>query len=392
MEHAYTNVPFYHTLWDKAGVQPGDIQGLEDLAKFPTVTKQALVEAGSSALDQRYPKSSFVEGRSSGSTGERFVYYKNKDHHSWFIAGGFHGWTWGGWEPGDRWIRLQFRGKLSLANKIEDWAFNCLYMPIDELNDVFMTKFAEKAARFKPVILRGYAGGTYVFAKFLLQNNNKIRPEVVVSTGDTLYPHYRETIEKAFQCPVLDTYGGEGMSVANQCREGSYHVLPSVYLELADKYAEGDEQWGSILLTSLTNYAMPLIRYDIADVGVAGHGICSCGRSWDFLKKIVGRQTDIVITPSGNRLVCHHFNNILRLFDGVDQFQVVQKEPSEITLRLATNAKYNKKIDEAHIIKSLSELVGNGFSVKIENVDSIPATESGKRRYIISAVESNNQI
>lgn len=391
-EHAYANVPFYRTLWDKAGVRPGDIQSLEDLAQFPIVTKQALVKAGSSALDQRYPKSSFVEGRSSGSTGERFVYYKNKDHHSWFIAGGFHGWTWGGWEPGDRWTRLQFRGKLSIKSKIEDWAFNCLYMPIDELNDNFMATFAEKAARFKPVMLRGYAGGTYIFAKFLLKNNNnEIRPKVVVSTGDTLYPHYRETIEKAFQCPVFDTYGGEGMSVANQCQKGSYHILPSVYSELVNKHLEGGEQWGTILLTSLTNYAMPLIRYNIADIGVAGQGTCACGRSWDFLKKIVGRQTDIVITPSGNHLVCHHFNNILRLFDGVDQFQVVQKEPSEITLRLATNAKYNKQVDEAYIIKSISELGGNDFSVKIENVDSIPVPQSGKRRYIISTVENSNQ-
>lgn len=391
-EHASANVPFYRTLWDKAGVRAGDIQSLEDLAQFPIVTKQALVEAGSSALDQRYPKSSFVEGRSSGSTGQRFIYYKNKDHHSWFIAGGFHGWTWGGWEPGDRWIRLQFRGELSLVNKIEDWAFNCLYMPIDELNDNFMATFAEKAVRFKPVMLRGYAGGTYVFAKFLLKNNNnEIRPEVVVSTGDTLYPHYRETIERAFQCPVLDTYGGEGMSVANQCQKGSYHILPSVYLELANKHVEGGEQWGTILLTSLTNYAMPLIRYNIADIGVTGQGICACGRSWDFLKKIVGRQTDIVVTPSGNRLVCHHFNNILRLFDGVDQFQVVQKEPSEIILRLTTNAKYNKQVDEAHIINSISELGGESLSVKIENVDSIPAPQSGKRRYIISTVEDSNK-
>ena len=282
--------------------------------------------------------------------------------------------------------------KVSLVNKIEDWVFNCLYMPIDKLNDCFMKKFAEKAARFKPVMLRGYAGGTYVFAKFLLKNNNnKIRPEVVVSTGDTLYPHYREAIEKAFLFLVLYAYGGDVSSSANQCPEGSYHILPSVYLELADKYTEGNEQWGTILLTSLTNYAMPMIRYNIADIGVTGQGVCACGRSWDFLKKIVGRQTDIVLTPSGNRLVCHHFNNILRLFDGVDQFQVVQKEPSEIILRLATNGEYNKQIDDAHIIKSISELGGNDFTVKIENVDSIPAPQSGKRRYIISTVEKSGE-
>ena len=389
--HSYQNVPFYRKFWDQAGAHPDQIQSLNDLSKFPKVTKLLLVEAGELTLDQRYPKSKFIQGRSSGSTGERFVFYKDKAHHSWFVAGALHGWTWTGWDLGDPWVRLQFRGDISLRAKIDDWIFNCLYMPIDKLDDDFLREFVDKAVRFKPTILRGYAGGTYVFAKFLLQNPAKqIRPKAVICTGDTLYPHYRQAIEEAFQCPVFDTYGGEGISVANQCEKGSYHILPSVYVELEPSGAPmANEQPGRVLLTSLTNYAMPMIRYDIADIGILGRGLCACGRTWNFLKKIVGRETDIVVTPSGRHLVCHHFNNVLREIDGINQYQILQEKLKQITLRLVTNPKYNQTLDEPSIIKNISELGGEGFSVKIEYVDSMPLPPSGKRRYIISKVSGS---
>lgn len=391
--HAYTNIPFYRNLWDRNKVKPEMIQSLDDLKQFPCVTKQDLMEAGDLALDSTKPKSSFVQGRSSGSTGKRFVYYKNKEHHSWFIASGMLPWIWGGWNLGDRWVRLQFRGELTPRQKIEDWVFNCLYMPIDKMDDSFMKEYADRIARFKPRMFRGYAGGTYVFARYLLENNDKrIRPESIMCTGDTLYPHYRSTIEKAFDCPVFDSYGGEGMSVACQCEKGTYHILPPVHLELEDiSPIENDQPGAKILLTSLTNYAMPMIRYDIADVAVACSGDCPCNRKWPTLKKIVGRQTDIVVTPAGHNLVCHHFNNVMRNFDCVDQFQVIQQDSSSINLRLQVNKSYDQKRDHDLIVNDLLELTGKGLKVNIEIVNEIPLPASGKRRYIISNVGNNQQ-
>jgi len=388
VHHAYQNVPLYRRLWDESAVHPSQVLTLADLSEFPKVTKQLLRDAGDLALDQSTPKKRFVEGRTSGSTGEPLVYYKTKAHQSWVIASQLHGWTWAGWRLGDRWIRVQFRGHLPLRARIEDWAFNCLYMPIDNLDEPFLRQFAERAARFDPVMIRGYAGATYVFAKFLLENGDeRLRPRAVVSTGDTLYPHYREAIEAAFQCPVFDTYGGEGMAVANQCEEGSYHILPPVCVEVEPEGTEmQEERPGRLLLTSLTNLAMPMIRYDVGDIGIAGSGRCPCGRSWPFLTRIVGRETDIVVTPCGRRLVCHHFNNILREVNGVEQFQVLQHEPSRIVLRLVTTDLYSKGADEPSIARSIVRLGGERLCVEIEYVDAIPVPPSGKRRYIISSV------
>ena len=103
------------------------------------------------------------------------------------------------------------------------------------------------------------------------------------------------------------------------------------------------------------------------------------------MKKIIGRETDIVVTPSGNHLVCHHFNNILKMYPGVDQFQILQDEVSSITMRLVTNSAYSSD-EEQRIKKQFEGLGGAGFTVNIEPVDDIPMTEQGKRRYIVSTV------
>ena len=387
-QHAYRNVPLYRSLWDKAGVDPRDIRCLGDLSGYPVVTKKHLIEAGGCALDQTMPRKSFIQSRSSGSTGEPLVYYENKDHYSWFVASGLHGWTWTGWRPGDPWMRLQFRGPLSWRARLEDRLFNCLYMPIDQLDDRFLRRFLQRAIRFDQVLVRGYAGATYVLAQFLLRNPQfRLRPKAVACTGDTLYPHYREAIEEAFQAPVFDSYGGEGMCVASQCRQGYYHILPPVLVEVEPEVSSKNrEQPGRLILTSLTNYAMPLIRYDLADTGVLGTGTCPCGRSWRFLKQIVGRDTDIIVTALGRHLVCHHFNNILRKIETIRQFQVVQSDSTAVTLKLVTTAGYDQSASEARITEGLCRIGGDGLRVVFEYVPSIPVPPSGKRRYIISTV------
>jgi phenylacetate-CoA ligase len=391
--HASRNVPAYRDHWRRHGVDPAAVTGVADLALLPPASKAMLVAAGDAALDQSFPKRRMVQGRSSGSTGARFAYYKTRAHQGWWIAGNFLAWEWAGWQPGQPWVRLQFRGRLSPRQKLEDLLFRCMNMPIDRFDAAFMRASVERMLRVRPTLFRGYAGGAYVFAKWLLeQNETRLRPKAVVVTGDTLYPHYREAIEAAFQSPVYDTYGGEGMTVANQCAHGNYHVLPTVHVDLAPQGPPTPEgQPCLMLLTSLTNTAMPMIRYDIGDVAVAGAGECPCGRRWPVLKRILGRETDIVVTPAGRNLVVHHFNNVMRLYEGIDAFQVVQDEADRITVRLVVNERYSLQRDEPAVLEKLRELAGGGCGVDIERCEEIPVPPSGKRRYVISNVAATSR-
>ena len=393
LDHAYANVPFYRRLWDDAGIAPRDVASLADLSRLPRVTKRMLVEAGDDSLDASRPKGSFLRGQSSGSTGTRFTFYKCKAHQGWNAAGTFFLFNQAGWNFGDRWLRQQFRGKLELRQKLEDFSLNCLYMPMGDFDETLLARFADKAAAFGPVMLRAYAGGAYLFARYLLdRGDERIRPKVVVTTGDTLYPHYRQAIEQAFGCRVVDTYGGEGMMVAGQCRAGAYHVLPHIRMEHQPVQAdaglqEGQGHPGRVLLTALFNTAMPMIRYDIDDLAVASSGgECECGCAWQRFAQVIGRDVDVVVTPAGRFLLVHHFNFVLSKFAGISQFQVVQSDPASIALRLAVNDGYDRAGDEPAIVDALGRIGTGGLRIDIQYVTDIPTPPTGKRRFVISAI------
>ena len=115
----------------------------------------------------------------------------------------------------------------------------------------------------------------------------------VVTWGDTLHPHYREAIERAFLRAVLDTYGiGEGMQIASQCeRRSLYHIHTlDVVVECVD--GEGRPlppgEPGQLLVTRLHPGPMPLIRYRVGDLGVMSERHCPCGRGFLVWKSILG--------------------------------------------------------------------------------------------------------
>lgn len=388
LRHAWDNVPFYRTLWGDHGVSPDSVRSLAELAALPTVNKRMLIAAGDAALDRTTPKDRMLAGASSGSTGEPFRYRVSREQYAWTVAANMHGWTWAGWQLGRPWVRVQFRGALSRRKRLEDWLLNCLYMPVDRLDDALLGRFIERAARVQPVMIRGYAGAMYVLARLLAERGEtRLRPRGVVTTGDTLYPHYRQAIEQAFACRVVDTYGGEGINVAAQCERGAYHVMPTT---IAEHLPEGppleDGQPGRLILTALENTAMPFIRYDIADFGIAGPATCPCGCAWETLQRVLGRDVDIVVTPAGRFLVCHHFNNVLRAVAGVEQFQVVQSRRESVAVRLVVGGGYDRAAGGRSIVERLTALGGAGFRVELEYVTAIPAPPTGKRRYIISTV------
>jgi phenylacetate-CoA ligase len=384
---AYAHVPLYRQLWDRAAVHPEDIKDLVDLSAFPRVTKQMIREAGDLALDERYPKQKLRKIRTTGSTGEPLTIYKDKAHQSWFLAGVFLGWKWAGWKPGDGIVGREIQ-KTTTKEKIEDWVFNYKRISLHEFNEVHYKEFIEKTIPFRPAIIRSNPFLLYCLAQYLLKEEiRNVRPKMVLSMAGALYPSYRETIEKAFGCRVYDSYGATEMIVAHQCEQGSYHILPSGHVEADTQGPEyGDTGLRRLLLTSLTNYAMPLIRYDIADMGRKGGGTCACGRTWEYLTTIYGRDSDIVRTPSGNCLHFTHFCTLFNSFEGVDQYRVEQEVLSKLSLYLVTNHNFLTDVHELMIMDYLSEIGGPGLDIEIRYVDSIPIPPSGEYRYIISRV------
>lgn len=136
---------------------------------------------------------------------------------------------------------------------------------------------------------------------------------------------------------------------------------------------------------------MPFIRYNIQDLGKPSDRICSCGRGLSVIESIEGRDSDIIKTPDGKFLIVHFFTAIFEFQEGIEQFQVIQRELDEIEIKIVKNDKFTKK-DMDNIGKAIKEGGGERLKVCFNFVDNIPLERSGKRRFVISKITPRSGI
>lgn len=388
IKHAYGNIPYWRSLFDSLGLKPKHIQMKEDLPKLPILTKGVIRKNTASMLAQNFPKKRFIEQHSSGSTGEPLKYYLDKRQLSYRWTSNLRYWRWAGFTPGKKWACVHFGYHNSIVQKLFDKSVRCLFLPFLGINREELATFTKRLMRFNPEVIRGYASALFVLAKHLHDNKiNNIRPKSIITTGDILFPHYRNLIEKQFNCKVYDTYGGEGMSIAGQCEKGNYHIDDNnVIIEFIkdDGNPSIPGELANIIATDLNNYVMSFIRYQIGDIGRPLDGICPCGRGLSLMESIEGRDTDVVICPNGGYLIVHSFTGLFEYIEGVEQFQVIQEIPNEILIKIIKNDNFTNR--DATYIKDTITREGGGLKVNLEFVEDIPVARSGKRRFVISKI------
>jgi phenylacetate-CoA ligase len=153
------------------------------------------------------------------------------------------------------------------------------------LTEQQMLALLERLARHPPALVVAYAPAIYELARFAERHAIPVRPQrAIVTAPGTLDDSMRTAIERVFKCEAFNEYlSGEVGPVALECdAHAGLHVAPwGNYLEVVDAggWALPAGEEGQIVITCLTNYAMPLIRYAIGDAGsLAPAGTCICGR------------------------------------------------------------------------------------------------------------------
>jgi phenylacetate-CoA ligase len=385
---AYEEVPLYRDLMESARVRPQEIRGADDLGKLPILTKEA-IRANYPERTTRPTRRRTYEAATSGSTGSNL-----RVREDWETAGGYRACSllalqWAGWRIGEAHLQTGMNLQRSRYLRLKDGLLHCHYISASDLSDTRLDACLELMERYRIRHLWGYPGSLYLLARRAYEQGWNRPLVAAVTWGDTLYAGYRRTIEQAFGTRVYDTYGcGEGIQVSAQCGHGqTYHVhtLDTIveYLTDTGEPAAEDEP-GSLFLTRLHPGPMPLIRYQVGDLGVRGSQAgCGCGRGFDTMQSIEGRDTDLVVTPSGNRLIVHFFTGILEYFEEIEAFQVVQETPEAILLRVVASPEFSAE-SARRIEASLRARGAEGLEIQIERVPEIPCTSAGKRRFILS--------
>jgi len=199
--------------------------------------------------------------------------------------------------------------------------------------------------------------------------------------GEALHPDARSEIRAAWNVPLTDMYScREAGYLALQCPQHEhYHVqAESIYFELlnaAGKPCVAGEK-GRVVITTLHNFAMPLIRYEIGDYAEAGEP-CDCGRGLPVIRRILGRVRNMLRLPDGSQRHPRFGEAQFGAIAPVLQFQVVQKSLNEIEVALVVARPLTEQEEDtmrALILKNLGHPFNLTFSYRAE----IPLLPSGK--------------
>lgn len=388
---AWREVPFYRDLMRSVHATPGDIRSAADLPLLPIVTKDML-RAGYPRLTTRPTGQLAYEVHTSGSTGKNFAVMEDARTRGWYLSSFVLSLQWAGWEIGQRQLQTGMTLKRNSVRTVKDRLLRCHYVSAFDLDDDHLDAALNILDRYKIQHLWGYAASLY-FLGLRASAKGWNRPlRSVVTWGDNLYPHYRRAIETAFRTRVVDTYGiGEGIQVSAQCgHAGNYHVhcldVIVEYLDEAGNPAPADQQ-GNLILTRLHAGPMPLIRYRVGDVGIRGdQSPCPCGRGFERMQAVLGRDTDVVVTPAGNRLIVEFFNGIIDDFPEVDAFQVVQDRIDSIVVSVVPRAGFSQSTQRG-LVAAMEQNGASGLNIEILPVPVIPLTPGGKRRYVINNLD-----
>lgn len=383
---SYGEVKFYKELMDRAGVRPENIKTIEDLKKIPIVTKAMVRQAYPDKM-LRDTGQRIYESRTSGSTGENFSVMEDAFTAGWYRASFLLSLEWAGWKIGEPHLQTGITPDRGVQKKIKDILLGAFYFSAFDLTDAHLDRMLNVLEQKKIQHLWGYPGGLYYLARRAASRKWSRPLKSIVTWGDALYPQYRSEIEKVFGAKIFDTYGcSEGMQIAAQCEHGNYHLHDlDVIVEFVDDEGREvpEETEGNLIVTRLHPGPMPLIRYRIGDRGIRGRQkSCVCGRGFQTMESLRGRETDAVITPSGNRLIVHFFTGIFEYFSAIRSFQVVQETAENVRIYIAAGQEDRSSLEIA-VHKALKEKGLTGMNVKIDFVHEIPL-KAGKRRFIIN--------
>ena len=398
---AYQNVPYYHKVFNELKLSPDDINKIEDLRKLPILNKEIIKQNWEDFKPVNLSKISYYNNSTGGSTGTPLKYRLSKYDRFFNGALLYRGWGYGGYELGDKMVflagsSLDVGTKTSIFTKAHEITRNLKKLSSFDMDSNDTLKYVDIMNSFQPKFLRGYATSIDMLSKYIEVNDLEIhRPSAIFTASEKLHPHVRKNIENAFDCDVYDNYGlNDGGVSAFECEEhtGLHIDTERSIMEIIDESGLQIENGiGNIVATSLHNYAMPFIRYDTGDMGELVEDVCTCGRGSKLLNEIIGRSTDILLTPEGKSVHGWFFLYILWEYcTGIKEYQVVQHKINEIVIKIVKEEEFDEKqLDKIReIIREKSE----GWNVKFEFVDKINRTKAGKYKFIINNVgEGENE-
>ena len=394
IRHVYENVSYYHTLLKESHIHPDDITTTTDLTKLRLNSKANINNNLKELTSSDIHKRKWEYSSSGGTTGQTLIYKRDTESRDFRRAANIRGWEWAGFSQGDKYAYLWSnpsteKHSKKFSSKVMDFWRRKLYLNMYNVNEDVLHEYIALIKKVRPEFLRGYPNAIHTLSMMLGEDDLKFGG--IITTGETLSSEMRKELMSRFKCDVFDEYGGEASAKANECHthEGYHIPIEGVIMEfLKDGEPVSPGETGEIVLTDLNNYVMPFIRYRIGDLGDSSEGPCSCGRGLPLIKRINGRVSDVITTPSGRILTRPSFfgSSNIKYIQGLIEYQIFQQRINKIIIKAVGDDTFSEESEHIMMIMA-RDAVGEDVEIEIKRVNSIPLAASGKRKVIISNVK-----
>jgi len=206
----------------------------------------------------------------------------------------------------------------------------------------------------------------------------------VQTHGESCGDHLHGLVDDAWGIPVHDIYSGREVGyMALQCPENRHYHIQSegAHVEVLNAQDQPCKtgEIGKLVVSTFRNYAMPLIRYEIGDLGVMGE-VCSCGRGLPVLTEIAGRQQDVLMLPTGEQRATLFASPDIKAFmelAPIEQYQFAHVGVDKLEIRLAVKRDLTAE-EESKITNWVHKKHGYPFKIGFVYLDEIARTSAGK--------------
>ena len=253
-----------------------------------------------------------------------------------------------------------------------------------------LRKQIEQITRSKPKVILGYPSSLWILANELREREIQgIDIETIYTSGELLDENTRRRFREVFGGDTYDGYGAiEVGGVCTECvNHSGYHIwADSIIVEIVrdgEVLSPGEE--GEIVVTNLSNHAMPFIRYNLRDLGLMLTEKPSCGNHLPLMKITSGRPQYVTQLSDDKQIPAWELISFLLFVQGVKRFKLIQQDLNKFKIKIVKGASFTnetiKDIQEKFISRlklRLSKEKIKTVNIGVEIVDHIPKDKSGK--------------
>lgn len=394
VRYAFNHCPYYRERFADNGFGRV-LRDQSDFRRLPILTKDDIRKNGDALLSDDFPHDKLIQAKTGGSTGTALTVYFDESCQEMRNAAAIRSNAWAGWDIGMKVAAIWGNPPVATTFKEKLRALlldRFIYLDTMNINKESVREFVINWRRERPQIIFGHAHSIYILANFLRDMYiDDLRPVGIVATSMMLLRPERRVIEQVFGCPVTDRYGCEEVGlIACECEQhnglhlNSDHLVVEFLRDDGSIANPGEE--ANIVVTDLINRGMPLIRYQVGDLGVPSGQTCTCGRGLPLMERVTGRQADFLKRLDGSLVAgISLVERTLTAIPGIRQMQLVQSELNKLIVKLVTSVPFDEH-SERRLRSELESVFGMGVQIQLLQVQALDQTRSGKYRLAICNV------